>query len=483
MHGNGERDPLDGWLSQQVQPLPPPPGTFELITRRARRRKLRKLAVTVTTAAAVAAGIALAVPGGLLLRISPATMNGRSVAVGQTSPTVRGSHSPNGTGTHVQTPTASPSHKATSPTGPREPTGPVPPNFQPSSVTYVSTKLGWVIGQAGTPGHCQDANPDYCTSIVRTDDAGKTWEGGPAPKTGPPADTTGVSGIRFLDGVNGWAYGPELWSTHDAGNTWTQVPTMGHLVLALEAAGDRVFAVWASCPPQHKGININIGQDLSCTSYTLMSAQAGSDDWQPVGTATTGLTPAANGDASVKIALSNSGGYLYLVTPGSTTLYSGALDGTWTKVATLPCWGAVDGLALAGSTHLSAVCIGKTPTLLQSSDGGLSWTKPAVTWPTPAPVVPTGKTEWDIWSLTATPNGTLVMATSSGLYVLPTGSTQWKLTNATGKAAPEGGFSYVGMTTDDQGVAVPANIYVPEIYMTFDGGMTWVPRTPIIPGS
>ena len=67
-----ERDPLDSWLNQQVKPLPPPPGTFELITRRARGRKLRKLAVTVVSAAAVAAAVAVAVPVGLNLHlISP----------------------------------------------------------------------------------------------------------------------------------------------------------------------------------------------------------------------------------------------------------------------------------------------------------------------------------------------------------------------------------------------------------------------------
>ncbi len=35
MRADDEHDPLDRWLNQQVQPLPPPPGTFELITRRA----------------------------------------------------------------------------------------------------------------------------------------------------------------------------------------------------------------------------------------------------------------------------------------------------------------------------------------------------------------------------------------------------------------------------------------------------------------
>ena len=32
MPANDERDPLDRWLDQQVRPLPPPPGTFELVT-------------------------------------------------------------------------------------------------------------------------------------------------------------------------------------------------------------------------------------------------------------------------------------------------------------------------------------------------------------------------------------------------------------------------------------------------------------------
>ena len=38
------RDDLDSWLDERVDPLPPPPGTFELIKRRARRRKYGRLA-------------------------------------------------------------------------------------------------------------------------------------------------------------------------------------------------------------------------------------------------------------------------------------------------------------------------------------------------------------------------------------------------------------------------------------------------------
>ena len=55
------RDDVDAWLSERIEPLPPPPGTFELIKRRARRRKYRKLAITATSAAVIVAA-AVTVP-------------------------------------------------------------------------------------------------------------------------------------------------------------------------------------------------------------------------------------------------------------------------------------------------------------------------------------------------------------------------------------------------------------------------------------
>src|ERR1700734_1372445 len=97
MHADDDRDPLDRWLSQQVQPLPPPPGTFELITRRARGRKLRKLAVTVVSAAAVAAAVAIAVPVGLNLHLTPPSATVQPAAAGSnTSP---GQRTPEGSAT------------------------------------------------------------------------------------------------------------------------------------------------------------------------------------------------------------------------------------------------------------------------------------------------------------------------------------------------------------------------------------------------
>jgi hypothetical protein len=484
MHGNEEHDPLDSWLSQQVRQLPPPPGTFELITKRARRRKIRKLAVTVGSAAAVAAAVALAVPGGLLLRLNPSPTSVSNVAAGQTpTPSGRGTHQQTGTGTPDATPKST--HTSTSPTasasrGYTEPIGPVPDNFQPSSVTFVDAQQAWVIGQAGTPGHCADANPYFCTSIVRTDDTGHSWHGGPAPKTGAAAGATGVSGIRFLDGVNGWAFGPELWVTHDAGNTWHQLSTGGHRVTDLETVGGRAYALWASCSGS-SGVSFA----SVCTSFTLMTTTASSDNWGPVGGATNGLTNGGNPTSAV-IGLAGNVGYL-LAPDG--TLYSGPIGGTWVKVGTAPCQpgpGAMaNGLpgnssfAVASPTFLAIACEGTTAPdlrILTSVNGGAFWTAQ------PSLGASISSDYGAETSLTATSDGTLVLATTRGIYVLPAGSSQWQSSNATGSSAPSGGFTYVGMTTFTQGVAIPADTSLHEIWMTSNGGQTWAPTTPITPG-
>jgi photosystem II stability/assembly factor-like uncharacterized protein len=86
-----------------------------------------------------------------------------------------------------------------------------------------------------------------------------------------------------------------------------------------------------------------------------------------------------------------------------------------------------------------------------------------------------------VTSLAATPGGTLTLTTASGIYVLPAGAAQWK--QASVANAPADGFSYVGMTTNDQGAALPVNASLHEIWMTFDGGQTWAARTPITPGN
>src|SRR5271166_414114 len=290
------RDDVDDWLSERINPLPPPPGTFELIKRRARRRKIRRLAITATSAAVIVAA-AVTVPQVVNLRVlNPTPASG--VAAGQPS---------------TATPTAQAGRPQSSAAAPRpSPSAaslpaPVPPNFQPTSVTFVGAGTGWVIGQAGTPGHC--ASP-YCTSMARTDNAGRTWAGAPAPMTGAADGATGVSQVRFLNSSDGWAFGPELWVTHTGGQTWTQVDTHGLRVTDLETVGSRAFALFASCTGGGQAFA------AGCTSFTLESSRASGSDWTPVGTATTGLTDGAAGEAAALVLTGSLG---YLLAPGGTT--------------------------------------------------------------------------------------------------------------------------------------------------------------------
>src|ERR1017187_7126332 len=78
------RDDVDSWLRERIDPLPPPPGTFDLIKRRARRRKYRRLAITATTAAVIVAA-AVTVPQAVKLPgLSPSGTSG--VSAGRPGP-------------------------------------------------------------------------------------------------------------------------------------------------------------------------------------------------------------------------------------------------------------------------------------------------------------------------------------------------------------------------------------------------------------
>ena len=127
MSDNHDRDHLDTWLQDRIEPLSPPPGTFEAIQRRARRRKFRKVAVSAGAAAAVIAA-AVTVPQVVKMPVEPARPE---AGVSVTHPPTWG---PNTSGT-PGAPDGSSISPIPLPTG-----NPVPPDFQPTSITAV--KIG-----------------------------------------------------------------------------------------------------------------------------------------------------------------------------------------------------------------------------------------------------------------------------------------------------------------------------------------------------
>ncbi len=466
---DSERDPLEEWLAREIAPLAPPSGTFELIRKRARRRKVGRLAVTVTSAAAVVVAVAIAGPTVLSLHLGQSATGTQAANGRRESTATPATATPATAASATATAPSSRASTATSPASttptPSESTsaagsqvhGPVPANFQPTSVTFIGVDKGWAIGQAGTPGHCENSNPTICTSIVQTTDGGQTWEGVPAPSTSQ------VTGIRFLNDSNGWAYGPALWSTHDGGAIWTQVNTDGQQVIDLETAGNAAFALFATCPPAATG------STRDCTSYTLKTTPAGTDDWVDVGPATTNLPDSAG--ATPTIMLDSTTGWL-LAADG--TVYSGPLTGAWTKLGNAPCpaappqaGGSLGGALLSsGLNDLVAACttqpqatgsLTAQKTLIYTSGtSSLNWLSP-----TAAPAHGT------LTALSATASAPAIVATTEGIWILDA-SGQWQQT-----ASLASGFTYVGMTTNEQGIAIPANTFLHQIYMTYDGGQSW----------
>jgi photosystem II stability/assembly factor-like uncharacterized protein len=76
------------------------------------------------------------------------------------------------------------------------------------------------------------------------------------------------------------------------------------------------------------------------------------------------------------------------------------------------------------------------------------------------------------FGLAASPTESVMLATDQGIDLLPAGGASWQTATLRG-GAPAGGFRYIGMTTDEQGIALPADPSAGTVWFTFDGGQSW----------
>ena len=328
--------------------------------------------------------------------------------------------------------------------------GPVPAGFAPASVTFVSASLGWVLGTA-------PCSHPPCTSVVRTTDGGHTWQGIPAPRTPllpfPTATRGGVLKLRFADAHNGWAYGTELWATHDGGASWHRItlPMLRPDIIDLEAAGGRVRALIGS-RPAGGGLTRNIH---------LYSTAVASDHWH-VGAAMPGA-----------LELVVHGNHAWVVTESFGTssstprLYANGAGG-WHQLPD-PCDTSVLGagqLAATSATRLLFVCVGEpgagsaNKRAFVSGNGGRSWTRRG------AP-----SRGGDLYyAASSSPTGDFAAAASGAteLYGSFDGARHWH--NVLGLDDGGLGWSDFGFTTASQGVAVEGQH---KLWMTRDGGHHW----------
>jgi photosystem II stability/assembly factor-like uncharacterized protein len=341
--------------------------------------------------------------------------------------------------------TGTPAAPAASPAVPAAAAGgPVPPGFEPASMTFVSASEGWVLGTA--PCAVQP-----CTSIVRTTDGGASWARIPAPRfplasMGQSGESSGLSYLRFANPLDGFAFGSQLWATHDGGAAWQHVRLPGTIGDLETSAG----VVYASV----------VSQDSTVTIYR---SPASGGPWTPV----QGLPANVPGTLG-RITLHGTAAWIIL----GGGLYATRTGQSWVRepVSCLP--GYAMASAAAYSTHqVTLLCTGDSgmgsqgKILYSSSDGGASFSLVGK--------APTGGDQFDQLAQPAAQH--IFMAAFSALTLLDVsgdGGRTW----STALNINDGGLGWsdFGFTTPAQGAAIYGDSSIgSHMYMTWDAGQTW----------
>jgi photosystem II stability/assembly factor-like uncharacterized protein len=265
---------------------------------------------------------------------------------------------------------------------------------------------------------------------------------------------SGISAVRFANPSTGWAFGPELWATHDGGTTWARVTIPG-----LPAAG-RIAALETARGTVHA-----VAYDGE-TNFRIATSPIATDDWHlsslqlPVGA---GPVP------QIQLVLAGDAGW---VLQNDRTVVNGArlVAGAW-QAWDPPCLDVVGPAVLAASsaTDVIAVCdegLWGTPTgehLYSSTDGGVTFSRVG------------GRLPINSVEVVATPDGSTIVvggSKSNGETLVTSidGGRTWTSTLNAGTVQ----FTQLGFTTKMQGLVITSNSSgAGRMLMTRDGGRTW----------
>ena len=327
-----------------------------------------------------------------------------------------------------------------------------PADFAAVSVTFVSSKTGWLLGSA-------TCGAGRCAQLWSTGDGGQRWTAVPAPPVPAALETSGETpaGVRFANGDDGWiTAGGKLWATHDGGAHWNQ-QALGS-VYALEASGGSVHAVVS----QSGGDGFH---------FIVATSPVHTDAWR---SSAIKLEAGAGPVPRPQLVLHGTAGWLVVV---NRTVVGGARlqQGRWIAWKP-PCDGAGTPAELAASTatDLVAFCADgmwndRPPGMrvFVSTDAGTSF-RPAPSSLPVRSVSPVAAATPSLWVVGAV--DTAADHTKALLLRTADGGRTWK----TVRQAGEANWLELGFTSPQQGVAI-GHGHGDKLLMTFDGGQTWGP--------
>lgn len=416
--------------------LAPPSNTLDRVhagaNRRRRRKRVAAGGLSALSVVAVAV-LALTIPQQLGNYDQQGSSAGPSAKTSskhvQPSPQLTAQRPKSSVESSTQPPsTASSTHPAAG--------GAVPAHFAAASMTATGASTFLVLGTAP----CD--NP-ICTSVVRTDDGGRTFRGMPAPKAPLSSNPMGgdtVSDLRFADSTDGYAFGGSLWTTHDGAQTWHRQRLPG-TVVSVEAAQGTAWAVVKSGG-----------------THRLYRSATSSDSWSRV------ALPAALDDATPALVLQPGLVVMLGESSGSAVAFVSTDGGRTFQQRPNPCPMALGGpnLSAAGGTLWAFCPTGTQGRPYASTDGARSWT--------PVPGGPAGG-----WA-----NSSVIGGRSAGSAVLASGGELYRVATGGGvqhESSPSIGsgasLRFVGFTTPQLGYAILAHPSTSSLLRSTDGGHTW----------
>jgi len=269
--------------------------------------------------------------------------------------------------------------------------------------------------------------------------------------------------VRFANARDGWAFGPQLWATHDGGVSWHQLATTTH-AFDVEASAGLVYLLESGC-----------STDSCAAPAKLLKAGVASDTFAAVA----GALPIGT---SGQLALHGKAVWVFGGAQDSGPSYLSSTDGvSWQRRAN-PCPqgsgpSSLAGIAPATTSTVYLLCASdpgagsETKVVLLSTDGGATVHATAA-----APA--RGGIAGGIAAASASVVAVGAQSGASWIYRSSDAGRTWA--SAFEKGDGGLGIEDLGFTTSTQGVAIygtPGNGNPSQLLMTHDAGGTWAPVT------